>query len=126
MISRDEVLMGREKQYPLTPEMETNLAKLLVALNKFRTIYGKPLIVTSGYRPAAINATIANAAKKSNHMVCLACDFADANGALDKYCMENLNVLEECGLWLENPESTPTWCHLQCVPPKSGNRVFKP
>lgn len=125
-ISRQEVLMGRDKQYPLTQEMEQNLQKLLKALNLFRQMYGKPMSVTSGYRPAAINATVANAAKKSNHMVCLACDFKDTDGSLDKYCMDNKYILEQCGLYLEHPDATPGWCHLQCVPPKSGNRVFRP
>ena len=126
MITREEILMNRDKQYPLTPEMEQNLQKLMTALNLFRTLYGKPMIVTSGYRPAAINANVPNAAKKSNHMVCLACDFKDADGSLDKYCMDNQYILQQCGLYLESHDSTPGWCHLQCVPPKSGNRVFKP
>jgi len=124
-ISRQEVLMGRDKQYPLTQEMEQNLQKLLKALNLFRTLYGKPMMVSSGYRPAAINATVAGAAKKSNHMVCLACDFKD-DGSLDKYCMDNQYILEQCGLYLEHPDATPGCCHLQCVPPKSGKRVFRP
>ena len=70
MISRDEILMGRDKQAPLTGLMEVNLRKLLQAVNKLRAAYGKPMIVSSGYRPAAINATIPGAAKKSNHMAC--------------------------------------------------------
>jgi hypothetical protein len=40
--------------------------------------------------------------------------------------MENLDVLAEIGLWLEHPISTPRWCHVQTVPPKSGKRVFTP
>lgn len=126
MITREEVLMNRDKQYPLNPEMEANLKKLLIALNLFRKLYGKPMKVTSGYRPAAINANVPGAAKKSNHMLCLATDFADPNKELAKYCMDNQYILEQCGLYLEHPNATPGWCHLQCVPPKSGNRVFKP
>lgn len=126
MISRDEVLMGRDKQYPLTPELEMNLQKLLVAINKFRQLYGIPMYVTSGYRPAAINATVPGAAKKSNHEICLACDFADKDGKLKTWCLANLNKLVDCGLWMEDPSSTPTWTHLQAVSPRSGNRVFKP
>lgn len=125
MISRDEVLMGRDIQYPLTPELEANLTKLLAALNKFRIIYGKPMIVSSGYRPGPFN-TAANGAKHSNHMVCLACDFKDIGNLLDEYCLNNQLILEECGLWLESPRSTAGWTHLQCVPPMSGKRVFEP
>lgn len=118
--------MGRDAQYPLTPEMEQNLTKLLTAINKLRTAYGKPMYVSSGYRPAAINASVAGAAKKSNHMVCLAVDFKDADRQISKWCLQNLSKLEEYGLWMEAPLSTPTWTHLQVVPPKSGKRVFNP
>ena len=126
MISKAEILMGRDKDYPLDAEMQANLQKLLTAVNLFRKHYGKPMTVSSGYRPAAINAKVKGAAKKSNHMRCLAVDFKDTDGLIDKFCMDNLHILEACGLWLEHPEATPNWCHLQCVPPKSGNRVFKP
>lgn len=125
-ISRDEVLMGREKQYPIDAEQEANLEKLLKALNKFRESYGKPMTVSSGYRPEAINAKVKGAAKKSNHIMCLACDFKDLDGKLDQWCLDNLEVLAECGLWLESPQHTNGWSHLQCVAPKSGARVFIP
>lgn len=118
--------MGRDKQYPLSEEQEKNLEQLLECLNKFRKIYGKPMIVSSGYRPEAINKNVKGAAKKSNHIMCLACDFKDLDGSLDEWCLQNLDVLEECGLYLESPLHTPTWCHLQCKSPKSGRRVFIP
>jgi uncharacterized protein YcbK (DUF882 family) len=128
VISKQEILMNRDKQYPneYTKEVSDNIDKLLIALNKFRVIYGKPMTVSSGWRPEAVNASISNAAKKSNHVKGLACDFKDGDGELDKWCMTNLKVLEDCGLYLEHPDATLGWCHLQCVPPKSGNRVFKP
>ncbi len=125
-ISREEVLMGRDKDFPLDAEQEANLELLLKCLNEFRAIYGKPMTVTSGYRPAAINATVKGAAKKSNHIMCLACDFRDTDGELDKWCLTNLDVLIKCGLYLESPAHTPNWCHLQCKPPKSKNRIFLP
>ena len=126
MITRDEVLMGRDKQAPLTLEMEANLDKLLKALNEFRAIWGKPMVVSSGYRPPEINAATPGSAKHSNHMICLACDFRDLDGALDDFCSNNTDVLERCGLYLEHPSSTPNWCHLQAISPRSGNRIFKP
>ena len=95
-------------------------------LNKFREIYGKPLIVSSGWRPPSLNAHVKGAAPKSNHQLGLACDFKDTDGSLDKFCMENLSVLEDLGLYLEHPDSTQGWCHLQIVSPKSKKRVFRP
>lgn len=124
-ITRAEVLMGRDQMAPLTPKLSENLTKLMLALNALRDLYGKPMIVSSGYRPPEINFA-AGGAKQSNHMFCLACDFKDPDGALDRWCLENLSALEECGLYLEDPGHTPGWCHLQVVPPRSGKRVFIP
>lgn len=127
-ISKKEILMNRDKEYPgdYTKEVSDNIDKLLISLNKFRAAYDKPMTVSSGWRPPSVNADIANAAKKSNHMIGLACDFKDSDGSLDKFCMDNLKLLEQCGLWLEHPDSSPGWTHLQCISPKSGNRVFRP
>ena len=124
-ISRDEILMSRDDQYPLSNELEANLAELLPALNKFREIYGKPMVVSSGYRPGHFNSD-AGGAKGSAHSVCLACDFHDQDGALDAYCSANLSVLVDCGLYLEDPGHTPGWCHLTTRAPASGHRVFIP
>jgi hypothetical protein len=126
MISREEVLMGREVAAPLSAEQANNLDNILLpALNKFRARRGLPMIVSSGYRPPEINEEVGGA-PNSNHCKCLACDFKDPDGALDEYCLDNQDVLVECGLWLESPSFTDGWCHLQAVPPRSGNRVFIP
>lgn len=126
MITRDEILMGRDKLAPLIGPMEVNLEKLLRAVNKFRAVYGKPMKVTSGYRPAAINSQTKGAAPKSNHMICLAVDFADKDGKLAEFCLNNLKLLEDFGIWIEDPKHTKGWVHMQAVPPRSGNRVFIP
>lgn len=127
--SRAEYLKGREVYYPLTEEMEQNLIKLLTALNPIREAYGKGLIVSSGYRDPGTNERVGGS-KKSNHMMCLACDFKDNDEAFGKWCMENLALLEEHGLYMESLTVTHAgknkWVHLQKAPTKSGNRVFMP
>lgn len=123
MITREEILMGRQRDYPLSLELERNLDDLHAALNAFRAIYGKPMLVTSGYRPGHYN-DYAGGSKSSAHLVCLACDFADVSGELDAFCMENQDILEACGLYLEHPDATPGWCHLDMKERK--NRVFRP
>ena len=75
-----------------------------------------------GFRPQAT--TIG--ASKSNHKIGLAVDRYDPLNKIDTWCMANLDVLEECGIWIEHPSATDTWSHWQCVSPKSGNRVFYP
>lgn len=82
--------------------------------------------VNSGWRPAAYNAGIPNAAPKSKHITGQAIDIADPDGELDEYLFKNQNVLEDHGLWMENPLATKGWTHLQSTPPRSGNRVFIP
>lgn len=125
MISRDEILMGRDKEYPLTPQLEKNLTHLLDVLNQVRAKYGKPMIVTSGYRPGKYNKA-AGGAKASAHLSCEACDFADPTGALAKWCLENLPLLKSLGLRMESPASTRGWIHLDSRYKPGTNVVFIP
>ncbi len=117
--------MGRDAEYPLTPVMEGNLAELLKRLNQFRHIYGNPMVVSSGYRPGPYNIK-AGGAPNSSHLTCEACDFRDADGKLKDYLSKNPGILDICDLYMEHPDVTPTWVHLQIRATKSGNRIFKP
>lgn len=117
--------MGRDTEFPLSGELEENLTHLLAAVNLFRNTYGKPMVVSSGYRPGSYN-TRAGGAAKSAHVTCEAVDFRDRDGSLAEYCLSNLPLLEKCGLYLENPVYTVGWVHLQTRAPKSGSRVFNP
>jgi hypothetical protein len=126
-VTASEILMGREKAAPLTDQLYYNLAKLLYSLNKFRAAWGKPLTVTSGYRPAAFNAA-AGGAQQSAHLTLEACDFADPDGKLAAFCLSNQQLLADCGLWMEDPSKTNKngirWVHLQIRP--ATKRVFMP
>lgn len=122
-VTEAEVLMGRDKQNPLDKGMKANLEKLMIAINLVRDLYGKPLTVSSGYRPAAQNAA-AGGAKKSCHLTCEAVDFADVDRKLTKWCLANLDVLTSAGLYMESPVNTPSWVHLQTRAPASGKRIF--
>ncbi len=116
----------RPAKYPPGPSTVANAIDLSERLNRLMLYWERPIILTSGYRPAAINSQVKGAALKSHHIVCAAADISDEDGALDAFCMSDLPMLEHLGLWLEHPDSTPGWCHLQLLPPRSGNRVFKP
>lgn len=115
--------------------VQSNLMDLLERVNKLRAAYGKPMHVTSGLRTRADQIRI-YAAKGitdqskipfgSQHLKGTACDFADSDGALKAFVKANVPLLESIGLWCEALESTPTWLHVQTVPPKSGARFFKP
>ena len=123
--------MGRITFDKLPSEQKADLKKLHSALFDLETAYGKPFKVSSGYRSAAQNSA-ANGAKKSLHMVCKACDIADADGSLDKWCSDNQPLLEKLGLWQEHPDATKGWCHLDIGTrvtvnrPGCGKRQFRP
>lgn len=82
--------------------------------------------VNSGWRPASYNAGVPGAAVRSKHITGEAIDLADPDGELDEYLFQHQEVLAAHGLWLEHPAATKGWCHVQTVPPRSGNRVFFP
>ncbi len=120
--------MGRDREYhaELTPELRANARETVRRVNRLLKRAGFTRRITSGWRPATVNATVPGAAKGSKHISCIAIDLEDKDGALDAWCMAHLDALEEIGLWLEHPDATRDWCHLQTLPPRSGNRVFEP
>lgn len=128
MISLADFYMGRDLTYPdeLTAVHRANAQRTVDRVNELLAAFGEDRKVNSGWRPAAVNAGVPNAAAKSKHMTCEACDLNDDDGSLDAWCMANQPELERIGLWLESPDTTPRWCHVQTVPPRSGHRVFLP
>ena len=127
-VTEAEYLKGREIDHPLTDGMAANMRNLLKAINRLRGEYGRPFIVTSGYRPSALNAKI-KGAKNSLHILCAAIDIFDGDpqGAIKRWLMEHNNRrLVESGLYMESQMYTPRHVHLQILPPESGNRIFVP
>ena len=141
MINMAQYLMGRDREHGhlLGTDLRHNaaitidLANRLLVLAKLAgvTLETSPRtgsIVTSGWRPPAINAGTPGAAPRSKHLACQAVDLFDPDGDLDEWLMTmgGRKALEDLGLWIEHPAATKGWCHLQTVPPRSGNRVFYP
>lgn len=123
MISMQEL---NPHNYDVTPEQQANLEKLLEAMNKVRTAYAIPMKVTSGLRSQADQDRINSSAPKSKHLLGLAVDIYDPDSKVWEWCMENMHLMEELGIYFEDKVSTPTWVHFQLGPPKSGRRIFKP
>lgn len=126
-------------QHFLSIEHQQNIDDLVERLNRFRSAYGEPMIVTSGYRTAADHRRIYKAKGVeenkipwgSKHLSGQACDFADNSQALLDFILNNKALLISCGFWVEHPAWTVTpsgsrWIHLQTVPPASGKRFFIP
>lgn len=128
MISKSEILQGRDKLFPefYTEQISDNADLLVEKLNVLRAAYGHPMIISSGFRPPPVNASTANAAPKSKHMECLAADVQDLDGKFWAWCFTNLDLLTATGCYLEDRRWTPTWVHVQIVAPPSRKRIFIP
>ena len=127
-ISLSELVMGRDLKYPkdYTKQVQQNLQVLLLKINVIRTKYGKPMTVSSGWRPAELNAATPGAAKTSKHIVGLAVDIQDTDGELFKWCLLNLPLIQELGFYLEDKRYTKNWVHFGIGAPASGKRIFRP
>ena len=140
-ITVDDYLMGRDKEYPgecteiiranaeITVQRVNNLLAVLEA--ERIEVEANPATktpVSSGWRPAAVNGAIANAAVRSKHISAEACDLYDPDGLIDDYLMSEAGqrVLVSARLYLEHPSATKGWSHIQTVAPRSGRRVFYP
>lgn len=143
MISLGDYWMSRDRTHPvaLSTDVRRNAETtvrvvstlLLLAQQAGVSLYANPrtgTLVSSGWRPPAVNASTPGAAVNSRHMTGQAVDIYDPDGDLDDWCMAQADQpggpLERLGLWLEHPAATKGWCHLQTVPPRSGRRVFYP
>lgn len=125
-ISVDEVLMGKITLEQLPDDMKKNINMLVPKVNDVIELFGQYRAINSGYRTPEDQARINPSAPQSKHLVCAAVDLEDKDRKLMSWCLSHLDILTRLGLWMENPTKTPTWIHLQCLPPKSGNRIFNP
>lgn len=101
-----------------------NIKDLCGKLNKLG--FTPPRTATSCLRSLKDQQRINPKAIGSSHLYGAAVDIGDADGKLKAWLKANPNKLVECGLWMESPEYTKTWCHLQIYAPGSFNRVFNP
>ena len=133
MLTLESYWMGRDKKFPgdFTAAIKRNGRFTVDQINKLLGAYEDETAITleqwaSGWRPAGINDVTSNAAAHSRHITAQAGDVADSNRKFAQWCISSIDVLVNIGLWMEDPRWTPTWVHLQVIPPKSGNRVYIP
>lgn len=116
--------------HPLEQAWEDNLKTLIMRLSAIREAYGRPMIVTSGFRSREDQERIYGGRDKipygSCHLIGAAADISDRDRSLAGFCSANVKLLEQLGLWCEDTTYTHTWVHFQIKPPVSGNRFFKP
>ena len=85
-----------------------------------------------GFRPQGTSI----GAARSKHKEGRAVDLYDPHREIAKWCVVHARTacsaldkpdrLGAAGLSMEDPRWTPSWCHLQSVPPASGRAVFVP
>lgn len=140
MITVEQYFMGRDATHrdECGNDIRRNAERTVELVNQLLAFFGRDGVqpgidattgnfVGSGWRPATVNASTCNAAAHSKHLVALACDLRDTpDRALARWCLRNLDTLAQIGLWMEDPQWTPTWVHVQTVPPRSGKRVYIP
>ncbi len=131
-------LIGATDLSKLSPEIQMNLNMLLERVNRVRTLWGKPMTVTSGLRTKEDHIRIYKeiAAKKgvkfniskvpmgSQHLKGFAVDIYDPGLVITAWLKANPDILKDNELWCEAGNSN--WVHFQGVAPASGKRWFLP
>ena len=74
-----ENLRDDRRRIPTSDTVKSNILKVMTELEKIRIDYGKPIKITSGYRPKAINQAIGGASQ-SRHIQGDAVDIAPVSG----------------------------------------------
>lgn len=101
-----------------------NLQDLIAKVNALG--YEPPMIASSCLRSLADQQRINPSAMGSSHLYGCAIDISDPKGELKKWLEVRVATLMNCGLWMEHPDHTKGWVHLQTIRPASGNRFFIP
>lgn len=109
-----------------TDEILENAKVLIEKVNSLLSDLGIiAVVVSSGWRPNAINSAVGGA-KRSLHLQGRAIDLKDSTGELDRVIEERPDLLKKYNLWLEDPDATKGWCHLDTgVRKDRPSRVFK-
>lgn len=101
-----------------------NLEELKKRINVVRNAWGKPMIVTSGYRSEADQMRINKNAPNSAHRFGMAVDISDPDGKFYEWLVNNEKLLIELDLYVEIRQGP--WAHVQTRKTKSGKRFFQP
>lgn len=118
----------RPKRWPPNAFQVGNAGELALRLNRMQVSYGKQLVLSSGYRPKAVNDKTPGASPDSWHLDCAAADVEDPKGELANWVHDEEALMAHFGLWMEqthHADGSPRgWVHFQIYPPASGERFF--
>ena len=97
-------------------------SELVELLEKIRVHFGKPVTITSGFRTAAHNATVAKAAKYSQHLYGKAADIRVEGISVENvyaYADKLLGNAEGCGIYPPGLGRANGWVHVDVRKAKS-------
>lgn len=109
-----------------TPAAKQNLQDLITnVLNPVREIYGKPILISSGYRCPALNAAVGGAAN-SQHTTGQAADLVPANskGSLEQIFAACVAVGNFDQLIIEQNRNGQRWVHVSYAPERSRRQIM--
>lgn len=96
--------------------------ELVALLEKIRAHFGKPVTITSGFRTAAHNATVAKAAKYSQHLYGKAADIQVQGVSVENvyaYADKLLGNAGGCGIYPPGLGRANGWVHVDVRKEKS-------
>lgn len=110
----------------LLPKVEALFVHLVLAGVDFKTNPATKSQVSGqtygGFRPQDCS----QGAPKSSHKEGLAVDIYDTLNQIDNYLLAHPELLEEFGIYIEAPNSTPHWSHWSVRAPLSKRHIFNP
>lgn len=125
--SVDELLNAGNHKWKKADVDDITLRNLEDLCRKVNALgYIPPMRASSCLRSIVDQKRINPKAMGSSHLYGAAVDIADPDGKLAQWLKANKSKLVDCGLWMEDPDYTKGWSHLQIYAPKSMNRIFKP
>lgn len=125
---------GRWVNHPeaQSDDIKKNARAILSKASFLLSMYGKDLVITSGFRPRDYNLKIGGS-KNSAHCFAMAIDLWDPDKTFGKWCVNNIEVLKDKGVYMESLVATHKgddpkkyWVHLQIRRPSSGSQIFMP
>lgn len=122
-----ELLQAGSKKWKESEVDKITLRNLEDLVRKVNALNYQPAMYASScLRDLAAQQRINPNAMGSSHLYGSAVDIADPKGELARWLRKNQHLLVNNGLWMEHPDYTKGWVHLQTYAPKSMNRFFIP
>lgn len=112
--------------YDLSEYQEEALQKLAEAVSCLEDAMQRDFLITSGLRTFEDQLRINPKNPDSAHRTGEAVDVSDPDGSIYAFCVDNVPLLIELGIYLEDKAYTRRYVHLTIRPPKSGLRFYIP